>query len=115
MEDEEKTKLYIESYLNKIIRLVVNAVITHDKLKNVVYTNKEKTVSKIEEILHEASENLKMPQEDIINCLVDMHNVNLGNNELRKESMEIIALLDEIKNKEEKKQDRDIEDNEKAN
>ena len=40
MEDEEKTKLYIESYLNKIIRLVVNAGITHDKLKNVVYTNK---------------------------------------------------------------------------
>ena len=115
MEDEEKTKLYIESYLNKIIRLVVNAGITHDKLKNVVYTNKEKTVGKIEEVLHEASENLKMPQEDIINCLVTFHNAKLENNELRKESMEIITLLDGIKNKKEKKPNRDIEDNEKAN
>ena len=56
-----------------------------------------------------------MPQEDIINCLVTFHNAKLENNELRKESMEIITLLDGIKNKKEKKKNRDIEDNEKAN
>ena len=99
----KEDKLYIESYLCKIVSLCAEANYKIDRLGNIVFKDKNKVIENINKLISESTQKLEASEEEIRNYLTYVYKQKSINSEFAKEGTELISILEESKQNDDKK------------
>ncbi len=112
---QKEQEVYIESYLEKLVSLTVEANYKIDKFGNIVFENKKALIERIKDILLETGQELNMPVEEINECLLNVYKERSEHCENPGEYLEIIELLQKLnEDKEESKEKQTSEEKDKT-
>lgn len=99
----EEEKLYIESYICKMILLCAEANYKIDRFGNILFTDKNKVIEKMNQIILNSTNEIAASADEIRYYLIKIFKEKSLNPEFYKEGMEVISLLETSKEKEDNK------------
>lgn len=101
---KEEDKLYIESYVCKLVSLCAEADYRIDKFGNIVFKDKNKVKNNIKKVILDASKELELSEDEVRNYLIKIYSEKIINPEFTKEGEQLISLFQEtVEQKEDKK------------
>lgn len=104
---KKEDKLYIESYVCKLVSLCAEADYRVDKFGNIVFKNKNKVIDNINKVILKSKEQgIEASEEEIRDYLIKIYQERSENPELTREAIEIISILELTKENKDKTTDR---------
>lgn len=96
MNHEEK--IYIESHIERLVSMTVEAGYNVDRLGNIIYKDKSKTIEQLRKVLDDVVVNTNLDVEEIIDYLLEIYNGKINESNFAQEYKEINNILASIKN-----------------
>lgn len=101
----KEDKLYIESYLCKVVALCAEVSYRIDKFGNIVFKDKNKVIENINKLISNSTKELEASESEIRDYLIHVYKEKSINPEFAREGTELISILEETK------QDKDKTEN----
>ena len=92
---KKEDKLYIESYVYKLVSLCAESNYKIDKFGNIVFNDKRRVIDNINKVIKDSKkQGIEASEKDIREYLIKIYQERSENPEITREAIEIISILE---------------------